>query len=43
VLIITSFVLVLGGCGYKADPYYEDEVPQGDKNVEFHIKKSADK
>jgi len=38
VIIITSFLLSLSACGYKAPPYYEKEVPKGDKNVEFHYK-----
>lgn len=37
-IIITMFLLSLSGCGYKADPYYE-EAPQSDKNVKFIIKK----
>jgi len=37
-LIITSFLLSLSACGYKAPPYYEETVPQGDKNVAFHYK-----
>ncbi|MBL1243640.1 MAG: hypothetical protein COA39_004470 [Sulfurimonas sp.] len=28
----------LGGCGYKASLYYEEEPPKGDENVEFLIK-----
>jgi predicted small lipoprotein YifL len=28
----------LSGCGYKAPPYYEEEAPQGDENIEFIIK-----
>lgn len=42
-LIIAMFSLSLNGCGYKAPPYYQDEAPQGDKNVEFIIKKPTDK
>lgn len=37
-LIIAIFLLVLGGCGYKAAPYYKKDAPKGDKNVEFIIK-----
>ncbi|MGE4419964.1 MAG: hypothetical protein AB7D38_09040 [Sulfurimonas sp.] len=33
------FLLSLSGCGYKADPYYQ-ETPQSDENVKFIIKKS---
>lgn len=36
--IITSFLLSLTACGYKAPPYYEQAAPKGDKNVEFHYK-----
>ncbi|MFT5836317.1 MAG: hypothetical protein ACI9RG_001221 [Sulfurimonas sp.] len=32
------FVLSLNGCGYKKAPYYLEEAPVGDKNVEFIIK-----
>ncbi|MBA1432309.1 MAG: hypothetical protein FAF04_01640 [Epsilonproteobacteria bacterium] len=40
--IITSFLLSLSACGYKAaPPYYQDEAPQGDKNVEFHYKEKS--
>lgn len=38
-LIIAIFLLGLSGCGYKADPFYEQEAPAGDENVEFKIKK----
>jgi len=31
-------LLSLGGCGYKAPPYWEDEVPNSDENVKFIIK-----
>ena len=36
-LIIAVFLLVLSGCGYKANPYYQKEAPAGDENVEFII------
>lgn len=39
-IIITMFLLGLSGCGYKDDPYYQEETPQSDKNVKFIIKKS---
>jgi len=42
VLIIASFVLSFSACGYKADPYYLEKAPQGDENVEFHIKKPSE-
>ncbi len=35
------FVLSLNGCGYKAPPYLEEEVPVGDENVEFIIKEPS--
>jgi predicted small lipoprotein YifL len=38
-LIITSFLLSVSGCGYKAPPYYEKAAPQSDQNVEFYIEK----
>ncbi|MFT7860511.1 MAG: hypothetical protein ABXS93_06210 [Sulfurimonas sp.] len=37
-LIITSFLLSVSGCGYKAPPYYEEDAPQGDKYIQFHNK-----
>lgn len=37
--IIAMFLLSLSGCGYKADPYYLEEAPKGDKNIKFIIKK----
>ncbi|MDD5158080.1 hypothetical protein [Sulfurimonas sp.] len=36
-IIITIFLLSLSGCGYKANPYYQEKAPQGDKNIEFII------
>ncbi|MCD6173894.1 MAG: lipoprotein [Sulfurimonas sp.] len=38
-LIITVFLLSLSGCGYKAPPYYLEDAPVGDENVEFTVKK----
>jgi len=38
-IIIASFLLSFNGCGYKADPYYEDEAPKSDENVRFIIQK----
>jgi hypothetical protein len=35
------FALSLNGCGYKKAPYYKEEAPKGDKNVEFIIKEPA--
>jgi len=37
--IIAGFLLELNGCGYKADPYYEETQGVSDKNVEFVIQK----
>ena len=31
------FLLVLSGCGYKADPFYIDNTKIEDKNVKFII------
>jgi len=31
------FLLVLSGCGYKADPYYIDNKKTDDKNIKFII------
>ena len=33
------FLLSLSGCGYKADPYYLEDAPVSDENVEFILKK----
>ena len=38
IAIIAIFLLSISGCGYKASPYYENEAPEGDENVEFIIK-----
>ena len=32
------FLLVLSGCGYKANPYYINNEKTDDKNVKFIIK-----
>ncbi len=40
-VIIAMFLLSLNGCGYKAQPYYLQQAPEGDENVEFIIKKST--
>ena len=34
--IITSFLLSLSGCGYKADPVYVDEEKQEQKQQKFN-------
>ena len=36
------FLLGLSGCGYKKAPYYLEEAPSGDENVEFIIKQPSD-
>lgn len=38
-LIIAMFLLGLSGCGYKDNPYYLEDAPAADENVEFKIKK----
>jgi len=35
------FLLSFSGCGYKASPYYLQEAPKSDKNIEFIIKKPS--
>jgi len=40
-VIIAIFLLGLGGCGYKAAPYYEEDAPAGDENVEFILQKKS--
>lgn len=35
------FLLSLSGCGYRADPYYLEDAPQGDNNIKFIIKKPS--
>ena len=42
VLIIAIFLLGINGCGYKGDPYYQEDVVQQDENVKF-IKKESNK
>ena len=39
-MIITIFLLSLGGCGYKKDPYLLQQEYVEDENVEF-IQKSS--
>ena len=38
-LIIAVFLLSVSACGYKADPFYSEDAPQSDENVEFIIQK----
>ena len=35
------FILAFSGCGYKADPYYLEEAPEGDNDIEFIMKKPS--
>lgn len=37
--IIAVFLLSLSACGYKAAPFYTEDAPEGDENVEFVIEK----
>ncbi len=37
--IIAVFLLSLSACGYKAAPFYSEDAPEGDENVEFIIQK----
>lgn len=37
------FLLVLGGCGYKANPYYTENKKTDDKNVKFIIQNQENK
>jgi len=37
--IIAVFLLSVSACGYKAAPFYTEDAPQGDENVEFIIQK----
>jgi len=39
--IIASLVLGMSGCGYKAAPFYSEEAPASDENVEFFIEKKS--
>jgi len=40
-VIIAIFLLSLSGCGYKAAPYYQEDAPSGDENVEFILEKKS--
>jgi len=39
--IIAVFLLSVSACGYKAAPFYSDDAPEGDENVEFIIQKQS--
>ncbi len=38
-LIIALFLLSMNACGYKAAPFYSEDVAQEDENITFIIKK----
>jgi len=38
-LTLLSISLGFTACGYKAPPYYQEEVPASDKNVKFILQK----
>ena len=38
-LIIAMFLLSVSACGYKDAPFYTEDAPEGDENVEFIIEK----
>jgi len=38
-LIIAMFLLSMSACGYKAAPFYSEDAPASDENVEFIIQK----
>ena len=38
-LIIAVFLLSVSACGYKAAPFYSEDAPESDENVEFIIQK----
>ena len=40
-LIIAMFLLSVSACGYKAAPFYSEDAPEGDENVEFIIQKQS--
>ena len=42
-LIIAMFLLGLNGCGYKANPFYTEEVSSEDENVKFIVKEPSQK
>ena len=35
------FLLSVSACGYKAAPFYSEDVPKSDENVEFIIQKQS--
>ena len=38
--IIAVFLLSVSACGYKAAPFYSEDAPEADDNVEFVIQKT---
>ena len=38
--IIAVFLLSVSACGYKAAPFYSEDAPEGDENVEFIIQET---
>lgn len=41
VVIIASLLLSISACGYRGAPYYVEQVPAGDKNIDFKLKKKS--
>ncbi|MBN2816683.1 MAG: hypothetical protein JXQ67_08360 [Campylobacterales bacterium] len=41
-LIIAIFLLSLNACGYKAPPYYIEDTPVADENVEFILQDNSE-
>ena len=39
--IIASLALGMSGCGYKATPFYSEEAPASDENVEFFLESKS--
>ena len=39
-LIIAVFLLSISACGYKDAPFYSEEAPASDENVEFIIQET---
>ena len=37
--IIAVFLFSVSACGYKAAPFYSEDAPEGDENVEFILQK----
>ena len=41
ILIVAIFFLSVSACGYKAAPFYSEDTPVSDKNVEFILQKKS--